>query len=106
MKNSKDSFIHVGNRYCFQVDAQCITLYKTRINKKGAMQYDVVGYYTSLEAMYGRLVEVGLEDCRNLQDIAERQIELKKDIIESLEKVLTAISKAADRDKNAARIPS
>lgn len=105
MKNSKDNFIHVGDKYCFQIDAQCLTLYKSRINKKGAMQYDVVGYYTSLEAMYQRLVEIGLEDCRNLQDIADRQTQLKKDIMESMKNTLVAISNSAVTVKKPSGIP-
>ena len=87
MKKSKDKKIFIDNDYAFEIDSRCITLFKKRITQKGQLQYDTVGYYTSLEAAYNRLIDTELEGCRNLQDIADRQIELRNYIKDSLKTI-------------------
>ena len=96
MKNSKDGKIYINPDYAFEIGLNCITLSKRRISKKGQLQYDTVGFFTSLEAMYQRMIYDGIEGIDNLQDIAERQADLKKDIRESIEKSALAISETAD----------
>lgn len=86
MKSSKDNMIHIGPDYAIQGDRYCLTLYKRRIAKKtGLEQYDVIGYFTSIEALFHQLVDMDIGPINNLQDIAERIENLKGWISGTLE---------------------
>jgi hypothetical protein len=96
LKSSKDKKIYIDSDYAFEISPTCITLSKRRITKKGKLQFDTIGYFTSLEAMYHRMIYDAIEGIDNLQDIAERQAELKNHIGESVSEAALAISKTAD----------
>ena len=105
MKKSKDNLIHIGKDYAFQISKSDITLFKCRITEKGEAHFDTIGYYTSLEAMYFRLIETGLAGLENLQDIANRQIELKKWISAALQELAKNTFGFADKHKSMLAIP-
>lgn len=103
MKQSKDSgLIHISDSgYAFEIGSICSTLYSRRITKEGIAQYDAIGYFTSLEAMFKRLVDMDLEGLRSFQDIVERQISLKTWIKDAL----VAISQSDSKDFSGWLIP-
>lgn len=108
MKQSKDiGLIHLSNSgYAFLIDSFCITLYRGRITKKGAKQYDALGYYSCLEAMFLRLIDLaGLDGCKDLQDIVDRQNDLKKWLADSLQDLSQNPSLADQVLENQIRVP-
>lgn len=102
MKKSKDKgLIHIADSgYAFEIDPQCVTLHKRRITKHGVAQFDCCGHFTSLEAMFQRLVNMDIAGLESLQDIATRQAELKNWIRATLKTCFVEISQAADKDKS------
>lgn len=79
MKQSKDNMIHIGSDYAIQGDRYCLTLLKKRIVKKtGNIQWDAVAYFDTFESLFDKLVDMEIMPINNLQDIAERIIELKQ----------------------------
>jgi hypothetical protein len=105
MKNSKNKLVMIGPEYGFEISSLCYTLFQRRISQKGREYWDLIGYYTSLEAMYLRLVECGQEPSRDFQDIYNRQIELKTWIAESIQKLIESPSFTVLRDKSMLAIP-
>jgi hypothetical protein len=79
VKKSKNEAICIGPRFLFEISPLCYTLYERKVSEKGNEYLDTVGYYTTMESMYARLVDLNaLTDCRNFQDICQRQIDLKE----------------------------
>jgi hypothetical protein len=106
MKRSKDRhLICIGPDYAFEIDKFCFTLLKRHVSKTGKAHWDTIGYYTSLEAMYYRLVEIGATGLESLQDVCQRQIELKKWVAESLKNLQLIPSAVADWHKSKFLIP-
>lgn len=88
MKQSKDNMINIGTDYSIQGDRTCLTLYKRRVVKKtGKLQWDVIGYFDTFEHLFHRLVDEEVNPINNLQDIAERIVELKNWISDTVKSI-------------------
>jgi hypothetical protein len=106
MKHSKDKLIHVGPDYAFEIGKTDITLFERKVSDKGRVYFANPLYFSSLEAMYNRLADTGLAGLQSLQDIAERQIELKNWVRETIKNAVLALSERADKEKTSFSIPT
>jgi len=88
--------ININENIKFDISTDCVTLYyrhpikvthKTKEENIGKHKWDIIGYYPSIGHALTRVIDlVGIENCGNLQDISDRIAELKKNIIDMLEK--------------------
>lgn len=97
MRSSKDrDLIHINDTYSYKRDWLCLTLYKRRITKKGAQQYDVIGYYPDLDKMLQRMLTMELNEAPSLQYIADHIADLRKWLSDSIIAALGAVISETD----------
>ena len=98
MKQSKDDkVIHLNGNWAIEGDAQAVTLYRKRINRKGKLDFYAEGYFPNLQQLFNRLIDIETNSAKTLELMVTAIEDLKRDIFMFLER-LRADSQA-DLDK-------